>query len=318
MSCYNIDLSGKPVDQKNYHAIIGSLLYLTASRPDIVFCMGLLEALERKSTKSCEKVGKVQKVKQKFFASRSANLAPRRGGFLEDSCFLLTSRSSSESQFAVKEKGRIDFMSVDRGKIVTRSLLSSIRSSSVSRNPRDSHLSAVKRILRYLKGTSDFGLWYPKDSSFELIAYTDSDHAGCKLNRKITSEAYQFLGEKLVSWSSQKQNCISLSTAEAEYVVAASSLDENTTSRLWLHHAEDPGVLRLQECNSNHGKLNFGYTMQRILVYFIKDHAEKGNIELYFVESDLQLADLFIKPFYEKHHFFLLSKLRMLDLPAED
>ncbi|KAJ9536477.1 hypothetical protein OSB04_un000314 [Centaurea solstitialis] len=231
------DTSGKPVDQKTYRAIIGSLLYLTASRPDIVFSTGVCARFQ------CD--------------------------------------------------------------------------------PRDSHLSAVKRILRYLKGTPDFGLWYPKDSGFELIAYTDSDHAGCKLNRKSTSGACQFLGDKLVSWSSRKQNCVSLSTAEAEYVAAAFCCSQV----LWMKTQ----------------LADFGYTMHRIPIYcdsksaiqitanpvqhsrtkhidiryhFIKDHVEKGNIELYFVESDYQLADLFTKPFDEKRHFFLLSKLGMLDLPA--
>ncbi|KAJ9538151.1 hypothetical protein OSB04_030884, partial [Centaurea solstitialis] len=142
----NADTSGKPVDQKTYRAIIGSLLYLTASRPDIVFSTGVCARFQ------CD--------------------------------------------------------------------------------PRDSHLSAVKRILRYLKGTPDFGLWYPKDSGFELIAYTDSDHAGCKLNRKSTSGACQFLGDKLVSWSSRKQNCVSLSTAEAEYVAAACCNNQE----FWIEH----------------------------------------------------------------------------------
>ncbi|KAJ9556414.1 hypothetical protein OSB04_011028 [Centaurea solstitialis] len=233
----NADTSGKPVDQKTYRAIIGSLLYLTASRPDIVFSTGVCARFQ------CD--------------------------------------------------------------------------------PRDSHLSAVKRILRYLKGTPDFGLWYPKDSGFELIAYTDSDHAGCKLNRKSTSGACQFLGDKLVSWSSRKQNCVSLSTAEAEYVAAACCCSQV----LWMKTQ----------------LADFGYTMHRIPIYcdsksaiqitanpvqhsrtkhidiryhFIKDHVEKGNVELYFVESDYQLADLFTKPFDEKRHFFLLSKLGMLDLPA--
>ncbi|KAJ9562186.1 LOW QUALITY PROTEIN: hypothetical protein OSB04_007346 [Centaurea solstitialis] len=230
------DTSGKPVDQKTYRAIIGSLLYLTASRPDIVFSTGVCARFQ------CD--------------------------------------------------------------------------------PRDSHLSAVKRILRYLKGTPDFGLWYPKDSGFELIAYTNSDHAGCKLNRKSTSGACQFLGDKLVSWSSRKQNCVSLSTAEAEYA---------------------PLLLCSQVLWMKTQLADFGYTMHRIPIYcdsksaiqitanpvqhsrtkhidiryhFIKDHVEKGNIELYFVESDYQLADLFTKPFDEKRHFFLLSKLGMLDLPA--
>ncbi|KAJ9566357.1 hypothetical protein OSB04_002323 [Centaurea solstitialis] len=182
--------------------------------------------------------------------------------------------------------------------------------------------SSVKRILRYLKGTPDFGLWYPKDSGFELIAYTDSDHAGCKLNRKSTSGACQFLGDKLVSWSSRKQNCVSLSTAEAEYVAAAACCSQV----LWMKTQ----------------LADFGYTMQRIPIYcdsksaiqitansvqhsrtkhidiryhFIKDHVEKGNVELYFVESDYQLADLFTKPFDEKRHFFLLKMARQQNSP---
>ncbi|GKG34288.1 hypothetical protein Tco_0436984, partial [Tanacetum coccineum] len=62
------------------------------------------------------------------------------------------------------------------------------------------------------------GLWYPKDSRFELIAYSDADHAGCKDDCKSTSVGLQFLGGKLVSWSSKKQDCTAMSTAEAEYV----------------------------------------------------------------------------------------------------
>ncbi|KAI3758172.1 hypothetical protein L6452_05724 [Arctium lappa] len=83
-------------------------------------------------------------------------------------------------------------------------------------------MSAMKRIFRYLKGTADLGLWYPKDTSFELTAYTDADHAGCMLDRKSTSGHVQFLGDKLVSWASKKQLCVSTSTAEEEYVAAAS------------------------------------------------------------------------------------------------
>ncbi|KAJ9535625.1 hypothetical protein OSB04_un001231 [Centaurea solstitialis] len=88
--------------------------------------------------------------------------------------------------------------------------------------PKESHLKAVKRIFRYLKGTVNLGLWYPKGSSYELTGYTDADHGGCKLDRKSTTGHIQFLGDKLVSWASKKQNCVSLSTAEAEYVAAAS------------------------------------------------------------------------------------------------
>jgi hypothetical protein len=76
----------------------------------------------------------------------------------------------------------------------------------------------AKRILRYLKHTPNIGLWYPKGAQFELIGYSDSDYAGCKVDRKSTSGCCQFLERSLVSWSSKKQNSVALSTAEAEYI----------------------------------------------------------------------------------------------------
>ena len=72
--------------------------------------------------------------------------------------------------------------------------------------PKESHLSAVKQILRYLKGTMDIGLWYPKCDNFELIGYSDTDFASCKVERKSISDTYHFLGHSLVSWHSKKQN----------------------------------------------------------------------------------------------------------------
>nr|GFC62979.1 ribonuclease H-like domain-containing protein [Tanacetum cinerariifolium] len=84
--------------------------------------------------------------------------------------------------------------------------------------PTEKHLTAVKRIFRYLKDTIHMGLWYPKDTSFELTAFSYSDHAGCFDSRKSTSSGIQFLGgDKLVSWSSKKQDCTSMSSAEAEF-----------------------------------------------------------------------------------------------------
>jgi hypothetical protein len=85
---------------------------------------------------------------------------------------------------------------------------------------KECHLVAVKRILRYLVHTPYIWLWYPKGSTFDLIGYSNSDYAGCKVDRKSTSETCQFLGRSLVSWSSKKQTFVALSTAEAEYVVA--------------------------------------------------------------------------------------------------
>ena len=88
-------------------------------------------------------------------------------------------------------------------------------------NPKECHLVAVKRILRYLVHTPNLGLWYPKGSKFNLLGYSDSDYAGCKVDRKSTSGTCQFLGLSLVSWSSKKQNCVALSTAKAKYVAAS-------------------------------------------------------------------------------------------------
>jgi hypothetical protein len=87
-------------------------------------------------------------------------------------------------------------------------------------NPKECHLVAVKRILRYLVSTPCFGIWYPKGSTFDLIGYSDSDYVGCKVDRKSTSGTCHFLGRSMVSWSSKKQTSVALSTAEAEYIAA--------------------------------------------------------------------------------------------------
>ena len=89
-------------------------------------------------------------------------------------------------------------------------------------SPKESHLIAVKRILRYLRGSPNLGLWYPRNTSFDLIGFSDADYAGSKIDRKSTSGTCQFLGPCLVSWSSRKQNSVAISTTEAEYVAAGS------------------------------------------------------------------------------------------------
>ncbi|GJX80759.1 putative ribonuclease H-like domain-containing protein [Tanacetum coccineum] len=88
--------------------------------------------------------------------------------------------------------------------------------------PKTSHLLAVKRIFRYLKGKPTLGLWYSKDSPFELVAYTDSDYAGATQDRKSTTGGCQFLGNRLISWQCKKQTVVATSITKAEYVAAAS------------------------------------------------------------------------------------------------
>ncbi|GJX47012.1 putative ribonuclease H-like domain-containing protein [Tanacetum coccineum] len=89
-------------------------------------------------------------------------------------------------------------------------------------NPKVSHLHVVKRIFRYLKGQPKLGLWYLKDSLFDLVAYTDSDYAGASLDRKSTTGGCQFLRCRLISWQCKKQTVVANSTTEAEYVAASS------------------------------------------------------------------------------------------------
>nr|GEY32516.1 hypothetical protein [Tanacetum cinerariifolium] len=96
--------------------------------------------------------------------------------------------------------------------------------------PTEKHLKEVKRIFRYLRGTVNMGLWYTKDSGFELTGFSDADYAGCKDTFKSTSGGAQFLGEKLVSWPSKKQDFTSLSTLESEYV----SLSACCAQVLWM------------------------------------------------------------------------------------
>ncbi|GKC78313.1 hypothetical protein Tco_1129087 [Tanacetum coccineum] len=87
--------------------------------------------------------------------------------------------------------------------------------------PKVSHRQVVKRIFRYLKGQPKLGLWYPRDSPFDLEAFSYSDYAGASLNRKSTTRGCQFFGKRLISWQCKKQTIVANSNTEAEYVVAA-------------------------------------------------------------------------------------------------
>ncbi|GJX62574.1 hypothetical protein Tco_0295474 [Tanacetum coccineum] len=163
------------------------------------------------------------------------------------------------------------------------------------------------------------GLWYPKDSGFDLTAYSDADHAGCHLDRKSTSGSVQFLGDKLVCWSSKKQNCVSISTAESEYVVVSGCCAQV----LWMRtQLTDYGFFYDKVpiyCDSKSAIAISCNPVQHtrtkhidVRYHFIKDHVEKGTIELYFVGTEFQLADLFTKSLPEARFKFLVEKLGMM------
>ncbi|GKE58378.1 uncharacterized mitochondrial protein-like protein, partial [Tanacetum coccineum] len=96
--------------------------------------------------------------------------------------------------------------------------------------PKTSHLNAVKRIFKYLKGKPNLGLWYPRESPFDLEAFSDSDYGGSNLDRKSTTGGCQFLGQRLISWQCKKQTIVATSTTEAEYVAAANCCGQVPTS----------------------------------------------------------------------------------------
>ncbi|GKB86272.1 putative ribonuclease H-like domain-containing protein [Tanacetum coccineum] len=129
--------------------------------------------------------------------------------------------------------------------------------------PKTSHLHAVKRIFRYLKGQPKLGLWYPRDSPFDLEAFSDSDYAGASLDRKSTTGGCQFLGKRLISWQCKKQTIVANSTTEAEYVAAANCCGQHIEIR---HH-------------------------------FIRDSYEKKLVQVIKIHTDHNVADLLTKAF---------------------
>ena len=187
-------------------------------------------------------------------------------------------------------------------------------------NPKECHLVAVKRILRYLVHTPNLGLWYPKGSTFDLLGYSDSDYAGCKVDRKSTTGTCQFLGRSLVSWSSKKQNSIALSTAEAEYVAAGAYCAQllwmrQTLSDFGFEYKKIPllcdnkSAIKLANNPVQHSRTKH----IDIRHHFLREHEAKRYIALSHVSTGKQLADIFTKPLDEQRFCFLRSELNILN-----
>jgi len=187
-------------------------------------------------------------------------------------------------------------------------------------NPKECHLEAIKRILKYLVHTPNLGLWYPKGSTFDLLSYSDSDYAGCKVDRKSTTGTCQFLGRSLVSWSSKKQNSVALSTAKAEYVVAGACCAQ----LLWMWQTfsdfdceykkipllcDNESAIKLANSPVQHSRTKH----IDIRHHFLRDHEAKGDITLSHVSTDKQLVNIFTKLLDEQRFCFLRSELNILD-----
>ncbi|GKB69178.1 hypothetical protein Tco_0930590 [Tanacetum coccineum] len=119
----------------------------------------------------------------------------------------------------------------------------SVDSSKYQENPKTTHLEAVKRIFRYIRGTSHLGLWYPKGTRIETIVYADSDQAGDYVDRKSTSAVCTFMGCCLTSWFAKKQTALAISMTEAEYV----STEKTCQQALWMKQALIDYGIRLDD-----------------------------------------------------------------------
>ncbi|GJW56131.1 putative ribonuclease H-like domain-containing protein [Tanacetum coccineum] len=170
--------------------------------------------------------------------------------------------------------------------------------------PKSSHLSAVKRIFRYLKGKPKLGLWYPRVSSFDLESYSDSDYAGANLDRKSTTGGCQFLGRRLISWQCKKQTIVATSTTEAEYVAAASCCGQV----LWIQnqmldygfnfmntkiYIDNESTICIVKNPVYHSKTKH----IAIRHHFIRDAYEKKLIQVLKIHTDDNVADLLTKAF---------------------
>ncbi|GJT13536.1 hypothetical protein Tco_0860578 [Tanacetum coccineum] len=151
-----------------------------------------------------------------------------------------------------------------------------------------------------------------------LIAYADADHAGCQDTRRSTSGSAQFLGDKLVRWSSKKQKSIAISSTEAEYIALFGCCAQILWMRLQLTdygfqfnktplYYDNKSAIALCCNNVQHSQAKH----IDVRCHFIKDRVENRIVELYFVRTEYQLADIFTKPFLRERFNFLIEKLGM-------
>nr|GEV55501.1 retrovirus-related Pol polyprotein from transposon TNT 1-94 [Tanacetum cinerariifolium]GEV56445.1 retrovirus-related Pol polyprotein from transposon TNT 1-94 [Tanacetum cinerariifolium] len=190
--------------------------------------------------------------------------------------------------------------------------------------PTKKYIEAIKRVFRYLRGTINWGLSYLKDTALVLTTYADANHAGCQDARKSTSGSAQFLRDNLVSLSSKKQKSTAILTTEAEYIAMSGCC----ARILWMRSQ----------------LMNYGFTFNNIPLYcdnksaialccnnvqhsqskhidirhrFIREQVENGVVELYFVTTDYQLADIFTKALSRERFEFLLPRLGMKSMSSK-
>ena len=161
----------------------------------------------------------------------------------------------------------------------------------------------MKRIIRYVNGTSDYGLWYSKDSNACLASYLDADWAGSVDDRKSTLGGCFYLGNNLVSWMSKKQNSMSLSMAEAEYIAAGSCCTQLLWMKRLLHDYRIPQDTMCVFCDNTRA-INLSKNLAQhskskhieIRYHFIRDLVEDKVVCLELIHTDNQKTNIFTKP----------------------
>nr|XP_043619818.1 secreted RxLR effector protein 161-like [Erigeron canadensis] len=231
----SIDEEGEPMDSTKYRGMIGSLLYLTASRPDIMYSVCLCARFQE--------------------------------------------------------------------------------------NPKLSHYEAVKRIFRYIKGTMNLGLWYPKFSGVDIMCYADSDLGGSLVDRKSTSGVCAFVGLCLTSWFSKKQNSVALSTTEDEYVAAGRACAQALwMKQLFLDYNEHQNEIPIMCDNKSAIDLSKNPVLHsrtkhiEIRHHFLRDNVQKGNIVIEKVDTTENVADIFTKALKKDTFNTLRLGLGMMEL----
>ncbi|XP_071905821.1 uncharacterized mitochondrial protein AtMg00810-like [Coffea arabica] len=190
--------------------------------------------------------------------------------------------------------------------------------------PRHLHLAAVRRIVRYLKGTSSRGLFFLANSPIRLIAYSDADWAGCSDTRRSVTGWCMFLGTSLVSWKSKKQDRVSKSSTESEYRAMSSACSEIVWLRGLLGELGFPqkGSTPLHADNTSAIQIAanpvFHERTKHIEVdcHSIRESYDAQVISLPHIPTDLQIADVFTKALSKNRHHFLVDKLMLVDQPA--
>jgi hypothetical protein len=191
--------------------------------------------------------------------------------------------------------------------------------------PTEMHIAAVKRILRYLKGSLSYGILYKKSQNEEMSLYgwTDSDYAGDLDDRKSTSGYVFKIGSGAISWSSKKQPIVTLSTTEAEFVAAASCACQSIWLRNVLQHLRIDQNSTVIFCdNSSSIKLSKNPIMHGrckhidVRFHFLRDLTKEGVIELVFCKSKEQLADIMTKPLKLDSFCKIRNELGMLDIDS--